>query len=306
MAAIPWVSPCCTSPLALNERNFLCCTACDSTYPIAHSIAVLIRNSSQHLAVMERLIADNPAWNQSEQVIWYDHGPCRHHLRRRRAWVESALREHLGTGQRAAKLLDMGCGDGANLRWLGDYAEEVHGCDANLLRLRRCQAIARPDTRLCLADIHELPYEDDYFDVVFLNHVLEHVPDDVGALRSVRRVLKQDGLLILGVPNEGCWWWRLAYRLQPVALAQSDHVHFYTAALLVDRCREAGLEVQEIHHTGWGPPHFKMDEKLRQFRRVDGLFEWLGSRFLKSQASSLYVKLHSSSRPKKANAERGR
>ena len=64
-------------------------------------------------------------------------------------------------------------------------------------------------------------------DVVFLNHVLEHVPDDEGALRSVRRVLRPGGLLILGVPNEGCGWWQLAYRLQPKSRAQSDHVHFY-------------------------------------------------------------------------------
>ena len=49
-------------------------------------------------------------------------------------------------------------------------------------------------------DIHEIPFEDDSIDIIFCNHVLEHVDDDMQALREMRRVLKPGGWAILQVP----------------------------------------------------------------------------------------------------------
>lgn len=49
-------------------------------------------------------------------------------------------------------------------------------------------------------DIHEMPFEDNRFDVVLCNHVLEHVRDDMQALHEIKRVLKPGGWAILLVP----------------------------------------------------------------------------------------------------------
>lgn len=49
-------------------------------------------------------------------------------------------------------------------------------------------------------DIHAIPFPDESFDVVLCNHVLEHVTDDLQALREIRRVLKPGGYAILQVP----------------------------------------------------------------------------------------------------------
>lgn len=50
------------------------------------------------------------------------------------------------------------------------------------------------------ADIHKLPFADNSFDVVLCNHVLEHVDDDILAMREINRVLKTGGYAILQVP----------------------------------------------------------------------------------------------------------
>jgi SAM-dependent methyltransferase len=142
-----------------------------------------------------------------------------------------------------------------------------------------------------MADITDYPARDHAFDVVFFNHVLEHIPDDDRALREAHRILKPGGLLILGVPNEGAWFWQLAYRLQPEILRTSDHVHFYTAPSLAAQCRGAGFTVQEVRPIGWGVPHWTLDSLVRRFRWVDDAFEWLGRRLLRSQATSLYLLL---------------
>lgn len=49
-------------------------------------------------------------------------------------------------------------------------------------------------------DIHHIPFEDNSFDVVLCNHVLEHVRDDIAAMREIHRVLKPNGFAILQVP----------------------------------------------------------------------------------------------------------
>lgn len=49
-------------------------------------------------------------------------------------------------------------------------------------------------------DIHDIPFESDTFDVVFCNHVLEHVNDDQQCMRELCRVLKPGGLAIMQVP----------------------------------------------------------------------------------------------------------
>ncbi|WP_258101738.1 class I SAM-dependent methyltransferase [Marinoscillum pacificum] len=49
-------------------------------------------------------------------------------------------------------------------------------------------------------DIHEIPFEENTFDVIFCNHVLEHVDSDIKAMQEMRRVLKPGGWAILQVP----------------------------------------------------------------------------------------------------------
>jgi SAM-dependent methyltransferase len=49
-------------------------------------------------------------------------------------------------------------------------------------------------------DIHQIPFEENRFDVVLCNHVLEHVKDDIKAMQEIYRVLKPGGFAIIQVP----------------------------------------------------------------------------------------------------------
>lgn len=71
----------------------------------------------------------------------------------------------------------------------GEMAEEV------------CRQFAIPLLMLNM-EVHELPFQDESFDVVVLGEVIEHFTSDpVGSLEKARRVLKEDGMLIVTTPN---------------------------------------------------------------------------------------------------------
>lgn len=97
-------------------------------------------------------------------------------------------------------LLDAGCGTGGFLRWAATTGafDGLAGCDLSSHAI----ALARersPALELHVAPLDALPFEDRRFDVLTVNDVLQHLPeDDVGAsLRECRRVLRAGGHLLL-------------------------------------------------------------------------------------------------------------
>jgi 2-polyprenyl-3-methyl-5-hydroxy-6-metoxy-1,4-benzoquinol methylase len=243
---------------------------------------------------VERLIEEARA---SDRSAWYEEsqagqstGPYRHHVKKRRAYVDGVLRAFAEERPGPRTGLDLGCGDGTHLSWLAQHLTAVYGSDYNLLRLQRA-AQAMPEAQLALADVTDYPAADDAFDVIFFNHVVEHIPDDGRALREVHRILKPGGVVVLGTPNEGAAFWRLAYRLSPETRTTTDHVHFYTSESLVEKCRAAGFAIRHVKPIGWGLPHWSLDARVRGYKAVDDAFELIGRRWLPSQASSLYLVL---------------
>jgi SAM-dependent methyltransferase len=122
-----------------------------------------------------------------------------------RARILSALVESecARRGGKVERLVDVGTGTGALLAELAPYAREATGVESDPVPLR----IARErglDVREAGAD--DLPFEDASVDLVTAFDVLEHVPDDEGAVAEVRRVLRPGGSAVVSVPAYG-WLW---------------------------------------------------------------------------------------------------
>jgi SAM-dependent methyltransferase len=98
-----------------------------------------------------------------------------------------------------------------------------------------------------VGDALRLPFDSEAFDRVIAAEVLEHIPDDRGAITELARVLRPGGTLAVTVPR---WWpelltWALSddYHTTP-----GGHVRIYRRRLLVERLVGAGLEPYASHH----------------------------------------------------------
>ncbi|HUQ30807.1 MAG TPA: class I SAM-dependent methyltransferase, partial [Pyrinomonadaceae bacterium] len=103
------------------------------------------------------------------------------------SFVEKICRELDVTRPR---ILDVGCGTGANLELLGKYGE-AFGVDVSEEALSFCRARGLENVRHGAAE--KLPYEDGSFDLVTGLDVVEHLDDDVAGLSEMHRVLKPGG-----------------------------------------------------------------------------------------------------------------
>jgi SAM-dependent methyltransferase len=98
-------------------------------------------------------------------------------------------------------------------------------------------------------DATRLPFADATFDTVVTSEVLEHIQDDVAAIKELHRVLKPGGTLGVTVPT---WWpekinWMLSDEYH-APKSPGGHVRIYSATELKAKLRAAGLDVFASHH----------------------------------------------------------
>ena len=113
-----------------------------------------------------------------------------------------AVEPHIKKG---AKFLDVGCGAGyAMMKAMEKKSCEVFGIDPDPGGHgvgRTGSGFAIPIENIKKAFAEEIPFESKMFDVVYSSHVLEHVNDEQKSLSEMKRVLKDDGILIIGMPT---------------------------------------------------------------------------------------------------------
>ncbi len=131
-----------------------------------------------------------------EQSHWW-------HIGRRKilaAFVEEICRS---VTDRRPRILDVGCGTGANLLMLSKYGD-AEGVDISEDALAFCRERGLDKVRLGAGE--ELPYDDGTFDLVTAFDVVEHMDDDLAGLSEMRRVLRPGGRVLLFVPTFMFLW----------------------------------------------------------------------------------------------------
>jgi ubiquinone/menaquinone biosynthesis C-methylase UbiE len=135
-------------------------------------------------------------------------------------------------GRASARILDVGCGTGANVHAFASIAPTV-GIDLSMDALHFCQQ--RGIKAVTLSPVEELPFNCRSFDVVTALDILEHTDDDLNSLREIHRVIKDRGLLLITVPAYGFLWSEHDEALK--------HRRRYTAHELRNKLTITGFEV---------------------------------------------------------------
>ncbi len=120
------------------------------------------------------------------------------------------------------------------------------------------------------ADICDLPFENETFDVILCNHVLEHIPDDTKAMSEMYRVLKTGGWGIFQIPqdlkrDETFEDNTITDQKERAKIfGQYDHVRIYGRDYF-DKLGSVGFTVEEVDYTASLPA-----SDIEKFRLADG------------------------------------
>lgn len=93
------------------------------------------------------------------------------------------------------KLIDLGCGDGTDLKYYKNLGAEIYGADASeeLISLAKQN---NPEAIIENSLFEKLPFEDNFFDVVVSKYAIQTSREITPILKEIDRVLKSDGILI--------------------------------------------------------------------------------------------------------------
>jgi len=98
------------------------------------------------------------------------------------------------------------------------------------------------------ADICNLPFKDNSYDIIFCNHVLEHIPDDTKAMQELYRILKPGGMGIFQIPQDLSREFTFSddsitnQKERAAIFGQYDHVRIYGRDYF-DKLRNIGFKV---------------------------------------------------------------
>ena len=114
----------------------------------------------------------------------------------RRVYEET--KRNIERGYPSGKLLDMGGGLGLFLKLWNSQKWELSGMDISKKAVEYAQS---EGLNVRQGSLEKTDFSDNYFDVITMFYVLEHLPNPWKVLKEARRILKKDGLLVVRIPQ---------------------------------------------------------------------------------------------------------
>lgn len=158
------------------------------------------------------------------------------------------------------KFLEIGSGEGYMLIDASKTNWKVWGIDVSDNRINEAR---NSKINFETGNLLEKNYEGEFFDFVYMDSVLEHVPDPVRYINEIKRVLKKGGLLYLAVPNENALILKFRTLVFKLAGKKSDalsfkpfnhpyHINGFTKKSLLKLLKDNNFFILKYrNHAGW-------------------------------------------------------
>ncbi|MGQ0793009.1 MAG: class I SAM-dependent methyltransferase [Deltaproteobacteria bacterium] len=199
-----------------------------------------------------RLIYVNPRPTEEElKEVYSEEGQLgkQHHIKEARFnQILDNLAQFKPRGGK--KLLDVGCSRGIFMRLAQGRGWEASGIDVDRETIEYVSQTY--GLEVSVATITQSPFAAKSFDVVSMLDSIEHMPDPLASVESVRKILRDDGILLLRTPNADGLLPRLTYLLFAKTLGfwehpgPPKHVYQFSTDTMKKLLHKAGFEIEFI------------------------------------------------------------
>lgn len=185
-------------------------------------------------------------------------------------------------------VLDVGCGTGNLSKYLTGLGNACFGItfsEEEAVHARRYTSKVLVGN---IEEMHELPFEKEYFDVIVFADVLEHLRAPWLVLQNFRSYLHKDGEIIVSIPNVVNFKVRKQillgkFEYQEYGILDNTHLRFFNLESACNLINTAGLDISRIDYSfwNWEFPSF--------IRAVLGRFEWNAKKYLTRKMPNLFA-----------------
>lgn len=153
------------------------------------------------------------------------------------------------------KFLDFGCVFGNVAVKVANDGFSVCAFDINENAIFHNIKLKKNYASFLLATGEAVPFKGDTFDVIYSNHVLEHIPDDNVAVREMNRVLRRGGCLLINIPNINNLHTRFRRRIGcEHPFADPTHLREYNVTDVVRLLKANGFSIKSVDFSDFLPP----------------------------------------------------
>lgn len=172
-------------------------------------------------------------------------------------WFRIKLEQKLAAvtalrGPEPGAFLDVGCGEGFAMSFFHRHGWLVSGMDHSSAGIERMNPDMRPylTTGDVFASLGDEIGSGRTYDLVWLSNVLEHVQDPVALLSSLRRLIRQNGVLVVTVPNDGTALHETLFAQEQISerfwIAIPDHLAYFDAESLTRTSDACGWRCERL------------------------------------------------------------
>lgn len=167
----------------------------------------------------------------------------------------SRLINNIKKYKKMGRLLDIGYGDGSFLYKVKNEGFEVFGLDVSSEAFKIVNEKMGFNRNIFNCELEDCKFPDNYFDVITLFHVLEHLPDPKKTLYEIEKIIKNDGILIVSVPNIDSFIFKVFKRFW-FSLDVPRHYYHFSIDTISKILKLTGFEIIKI---GYAPVNFPLD-----------------------------------------------
>jgi 2-polyprenyl-3-methyl-5-hydroxy-6-metoxy-1,4-benzoquinol methylase len=147
------------------------------------------------------------------------------------------------TGKRHGKILDVGCATGVFLKEMQNHGWEAYGVEPSVYAAG--VAVDQLGLDVFKGYLNETKFKEHFFDVITLWDVFEHLPDPVETLQIIKRILKQDGKLVITMPNTDSWE-RKIFKQYWAGWDVPRHCHIFSPTAIKMLLTTQGLHIERL------------------------------------------------------------
>lgn len=214
-----------------NPSEIVRCNRCDLVFfnpqPSQEYLAEFYSSQSGYMPS----IADNLQSFQRDPAAWKAIAD----------FILTKVHQHLSEAK-GQRILDVGCAYGFFLQFARERCLDAYGVEVSE---ETSQYARRHELSVKTGTLLEAAFDDNFFDIVTLNNVLEHTLNPVVELREVFRILKNRGIVFLAVPNFGSlvakadnFYWKMK--------SWPNHLFYFTESTLTAILRKTGFSILEV------------------------------------------------------------